>query len=78
MALRACRLWVLMGWTPACSAAARYFALVPKTVIFSCSAMSQSRAGEGWNGEPSNRTTVAPTARLLIIQFHIIQPQVVK
>ena len=35
-------------------------------------------AGPGENGEPSNSTTVAPTASAPTSQFHIIQPQVVK
>ncbi len=55
-----------------------YLALVPKTSTRSRSARSQSTVGSGWNGEPSNRTSVSSTASPPTSQFHIIQPQVVK
>ena len=65
------------GSSPSFSASARYFALVPNTVTCSLPAMSQ-RIVAGARGAPSNRTTAAPIARLETIQFHIIQPHVVK
>jgi hypothetical protein len=34
--------------------------------------------GPGKKGDPSYKTMVAPMARLVTSQFHIIQPQVVK
>ena len=55
-----------------------YLALVPKMSTCSDSAMRHSTPGSGWNGEPSYSSSVAPLARPLTSQFHIIQPQVVK
>src|SRR6266704_841775 len=52
-------------------------ALVPKTVTRSLATMVQSASGVGANGAPSYSTTVAPTARALTSQFHIIHPHVV-
>ena len=49
------------GASPSFSASARYFALVPNTVIRSSAAMSH-RIGGGASGAPSYSTTVAPTA----------------
>ena len=65
------------GASPSFSASARYLALVPNTVTRSSAAMSH-RIGGGASGAPSNSTTVAPTASAETIQFHIIQPHVVK
>ena len=53
-------------------------ALVPKTVISNSSVIFHMAFPSGWKGEPSNRTTVAPTEREETSQFHIIHPQVVK
>ena len=57
--------------------ASRYLALVPNTSTRSAAAMSHSTSGAGWNGEPSNRTSVSSQASPPTSQFHIIQPQVV-
>ncbi|MCY1432595.1 hypothetical protein D9M71_485980 [compost metagenome] len=62
---------------PLLSRVARYFGLVPKTLIPSSSIRSIKRCGSGWNGEPSYSTTALPTARAETSQFHIIQPHVV-
>ena len=40
----------------------------------SLSTQSHNTLGDGTNGEPSYRTTVAPTASADTSQFHIIQP----
>jgi hypothetical protein len=53
-------------------------ALVPKIVTRSSAAICHRAPASGWNGLPSNSTSVAPLASPLISQFHIIQPQVVK
>jgi hypothetical protein len=77
MARNATTSW-LHGSTPSFSAIARYFALVPKTVIRSSSAIDQRLSCSGANAAPSYSTTVAPTASELTSQFHIIHPHVVK
>ena len=68
----------VMGSKVLFSVEAMNFALVPKTLIRSSDAIFQSAPGSGWNGDPSNSTTVAPVASTLASQFHIIQPVVVK
>ena len=66
------------GFSPDFLIASMYLALVPKTAIRSSCAICHRISGPGWNGLPSNRTSVASLARPVISQFHIIQPQVVK
>ena len=51
---------------------------VPKKVQRSSAAKSNSTLPLGWKGEPSKSSRVAPEARPVTSQFHIIQPQVVK
>ena len=63
---------------PGFSSAEMYLALVPKTVTSSASAICHRMRPSLKNGEPSNKTSVAPVASPLTSQFHIIQPQVVK
>ena len=63
---------------PALASASMYLALVPKWVMAVSSAKSNSTLPSGWKGAPSNSNSVAPEARPLASQFHIIQPQVVK
>src|SRR3990167_8524501 len=70
-------LCVSPGLLPAFCRLAMYFALVPKILMFSRSAMSHSESTSGYVGEPSYSTMVAPSASADTSQFHIIQPQVV-
>ena len=55
-----------------------YFALTPKSVIFSFSAILISKSLFLYIGEPSKSTIDALDAKELTNQFHIIHPHVVK
>ena len=58
--------------------ASTYFALIPNKVIFSFSAIFNSKSSFLYIGDPSNKTIDAFEAKTLTSQFHIIHPQVVK